>query len=279
MKYLVVCINNKHLNESAVNPNCKICNGNTDVLFKARILGKYETDYLKCTQCGFVQIENPFWIEEAYTSAITNLDIGLISRNLYMSTKTELIIRAFFNPDKEFLDYGGGYGMFVRLMRDKGFNFFRYDTYCDNLFANKFDFSDNINSDKYELVTSFEVFEHLVNPLVEIEKILTYSNSILFSTELLPKVSINSEKEWWYFAPETGQHIAFYTENTLKGIANFFNLNIYSFDNSLHLLTPQTISKFRLKLLNYRLYRCYIKVKQKKESLLQTDFNSIRSNQ
>jgi hypothetical protein len=50
----------------------------------------------------------------------------------------------------------GGYGMFVRLMRDGGFDFHREDPLCDNLFAQGFDRQDD---GTFELVTAFEVFE------------------------------------------------------------------------------------------------------------------------
>ncbi len=38
-----------------------------------------------------------------------------------------------------FLDYAGGYGVFTRLMRDIGFDFYWHDPYTQNLFANGFE--------------------------------------------------------------------------------------------------------------------------------------------
>ena len=256
---------------------CKICDTESSVLFCSLLLKKYNVKYLKCSHCGFMQTEKPFWLDEAYSSAISSFDIGLISRNIYLAEKTELIINSFFNADNNYLDYGGGYGMFVRMMRDKGFNFYRYDTYCENLFAKNFDVADNKKTTGYELVTSFEVFEHLEEPVNEIQKMLKYSKSILFSTELLPTYPIKTAEDWWYFLPETGQHIAFYTSASLKIIADKFNLNIYSFDNSLHLLTPLQISGFKLKLLQNRIYKYLIKSRNNRKSLLQDDFKFLRS--
>lgn len=257
---------------------CKICESPTSVLFNSLILKKYDVKYLRCNNCGFVQTEKPYWLNEAYSSAISNLDIGLVSRNITFSIKTDLIIKSFLDTTKDFLDYGGGYGMFVRLMRDKGFNFYRYDTYCDNLFAKNFDDADINKTTKYELVTSFEVFEHLEDSISEIQNMLKYSNSILFSTELLPTYSIKSVEDWWYFLPETGQHIAFYTSKSLKMIADRFDMNIYSFSNSLHLFTPNKISNLKFKLLENKLYQYYINTRHRKESLLQNDFNALRNN-
>ncbi len=50
--------------------------------------------------------------------------------------------------------------MFVRLMRDNGFDFYRSDRQCENLFAKGFEASLDV-SPSYELLTAFEVFEHL----------------------------------------------------------------------------------------------------------------------
>lgn len=258
--------------------NCKICKSPTSVLFNSLVLNKYDVKYLKCSKCGFIQTEKPYWLQESYSSAISNLDIGLISRNINFSNKVDIIIKSFFDPSKKFLDYGGGYGMFVRLMRDKGFNFYRYDTYCDNLFAKRFDITDTKEITNYELVTSFEVFEHLDDSISEIQKMLRHSDSILFSTELLPEYTIKSADDWWYFIPETGQHIAFYTSKSLNILADIFNTNAYSFSNSLHLFTPQKLSKLKLQLLENKIYQCYIKAKYKQSSLLQKDYSIIRNN-
>jgi len=44
-------------------------------------------------------------------------------------------IESNLNPDGIFLDYAAGYGLFVRLMRDAGYNFRWSDLYCQNLFV------------------------------------------------------------------------------------------------------------------------------------------------
>ncbi|HEY3390891.1 MAG TPA: methyltransferase domain-containing protein, partial [Prolixibacteraceae bacterium] len=134
---------------------------------EAMILQKYRVQYFICSNCGFVQTEKPYWLSEAYSESIARSDLGLISRNIKVSNISAVMISAFFNSQAEFLDYGGGNGMFVRLMRDKGLNFYWQDLYTQNQFARGFEIKDNV---RFELVTAFEVFEHLEDPLVEIEK-------------------------------------------------------------------------------------------------------------
>jgi hypothetical protein len=91
----------------------------------------------------YVQTENPYWLEEAYNSAITSLDIGLLKRNNYLVKEISPIIDCCFPEASTMLDFAGGYGAFVRLMRDEGYNFYRQDVYCDNLFTKHFDITDS----------------------------------------------------------------------------------------------------------------------------------------
>ena len=93
---------------------CNICNQNTNLLFSRKVLKKYQVNYFKCNTCGFIQTEDPFWLNEAYSDAITNQDIGLISRNINYSKITKGLIKILhIDNEANFLDYGGGYGMFV----------------------------------------------------------------------------------------------------------------------------------------------------------------------
>lgn len=123
--------------------SCCICKGSLIKNFSGLILQKYTVSYFKCEDCGFIQTEKPYWLIEAYQSAITDLDIGLICRNLQFSEILEkILLNNSIDPNRKFIDYGGGYGMFDRLMRDKGFDFYRQDIHCQNLFAMHFDVTD-----------------------------------------------------------------------------------------------------------------------------------------
>ena len=121
---------------------CHICQNKTSDIFQTKILKKYDVSYHQCSSCRFIQTDDPFWLPEAYENIITSLDIGLISRNLYLQEQVPNIINTCFTEAQSMLDYGGGYGMFVRMMRDKGFDFYRQDIYCDNLFSKHFDITD-----------------------------------------------------------------------------------------------------------------------------------------
>ncbi len=245
---------------------CKVCKSDLYTFAQGILLGKYEVDYFQCSNCGFIQTEEPYWLEEAYSDAIARTDVGLVFRNNNLSRQAAHIIFNLFNHDAKFLDYGGGYGLFVRMMRDLGFNFYWSDKFCTNLFAKSFELDESVN-DSYELVTAFEVFEHFVNPTEEIENILKFSRNVLFSTELLPE---NNPKpnEWWYYAPHEGQHISIYTLQTLSLMADKYDLNFYSNGSSLHLLTEKKLAPDLFNTL------CHSQPEAlKKKSLLQSDYS------
>jgi hypothetical protein len=178
-------------------------------------------------------------LDEAYARAMTRSDLGLVGRNIFHSRLVPLIILALFTREARFLDYGGGYGLFARLMRDYGFDFYRQDRYAENLFAAGFDAEDHPGT-AYELVTAFEVFEHLPQPLEEVEQMLAYSRNVLFSTQLLPTPAPDLN-QWWYYGLDHGQHVALYTRESLQEIARHFGLNAYSCGSALHLLTEKKL--------------------------------------
>jgi len=104
---------------------------------KATILNKYDVAYYICPNCGFIQTENPYWLEESYSKAIATADTGIMSRNL--QNAPDLLFFMRFINGANFLDFGGGHGILTRIMRDYGYNFYHYDKYAENLFANGFE--------------------------------------------------------------------------------------------------------------------------------------------
>lgn len=97
-----------------------------------------------------------------------------------------------------------------------------------------------------ELLNIFEVFEHFSDPVSEIEKMFKLNDTIIFSTQLLPN-PMAKPGEWWHYAFDHGQHVSFYSIETLNKLAVKFNLNIYSF-GTLHLLTKKKLNLNKIKL-------------------------------
>lgn len=224
--------------------NCNICSSKTNLIFKAKIMAKHEIEYFHCVNCNFIQTEKPYWLKEAYGNPINLTDTGIISRNLNFSYILETIFIHFFKYENKYLDYAGGYGIFTRIMRDKGFDFYWRDPFCQNLLAKQFEQEGDI---KYEAITCFECLEHLENPMLEIEKLLKLSDNLIFSTETLPN-QIPKPENWWYYGLDHGQHISFYSPKTMQIIATRFNKNYFNI-NSLHVFSDIKINKLKLKIL------------------------------
>ena len=255
---------------------CRVCGSFSRKIFNCLVLTKHDVDYFQCESCNFIQTESPYWLDEAYSSAITSLDIGLTSRNVLNAPLLETLIKTFYSSTGQFLDYGGGYGMLVRMMRDKGFNFYRQDMYCENIFSKHFDVDNLIElNHSFELVTAFEVFEHLVEPVNELNIMLEYSSDIFFSTTLYPKDT--DLQKWWYLIPETGQHIALYSIKTLQFMASKSSLNYYH-HGDYHLFTKKKLSQSSFERVFNHWYRKILnRIRQSPSSLLNSDFNKISS--
>ena len=114
---------------------CVICNGNVCRIFRAKVIGKFDSDYYQCPDCLFIKPDNVVWLDEAYASVITDCDVGLVNRNF---RNTRILVSMFdllLEADDKVLDVGGGYGLLCRSLRDKGFDAYSTDPYCENLFA------------------------------------------------------------------------------------------------------------------------------------------------
>src|SRR5689334_23091191 len=105
----------------AERPRCLVCAGTTERLFEKLVLGHHAVAYHRCTGCGFTQTDRPHWLDEAYDPPTSPLDIGAVIRPLNLSRLTSELLTHHFDARGRFLDYGGGVGLFVRLMRDRGF--------------------------------------------------------------------------------------------------------------------------------------------------------------
>ena len=218
-------------------PICRICKSKVSKIFSSNILQKYSVEYFQCSRCEYIQTENPYWLEEAYNSPINVSDTGMIMRNLWFRNVAATTIFFLFNYKGKFLDYGGGYGVFVRMMRDVGYDFYWQDKYTENLFAQGFEFAETEKL-PIDLLTCFEAFEHFVDPLAEFENLLCISRNILLSSEFVPE-PLPSPSEWWYYGVEHGQHIGFYQKKTFLYLAERYNLNFYTNSQNIHLLTEK----------------------------------------
>ena len=217
---------------------CRVCREATEPFFNKLILAKHQVAYFKCPACGQVQTEQPYWLEEAYHGSPTKLDVGMADRCIWTAlTTVTLALKLGIGPEEPCLDWGSGTGLFVRLCRDYGMNFYYSDPYAVNVFAAGFERDTKNPPPNWACVTAFEVAEHLPDPLKNFGELFKLSpRHILFSTLLYS----GQAADWWYFN-DAGQHVAFYTRRSLEVIARHYGYRLASNDCDLHLFSRDRV--------------------------------------
>tara|TARA_Y100000768_G_scaffold388264_1_gene383114 strand:- start:10762 stop:11589 length:828 start_codon:yes stop_codon:yes gene_type:complete len=228
---------------------CRLCGARSRFLFYGKLIKK-DVQYFDCQDCGYVQTEQPYWIEEAYSDSINVSDTGIMERNLENSKIVFLIALALGIKDSKIIDFAGGYGILVRLLRDLGLNAYWMDKYSENLLSRGFEYHSKINNCR--LVTAFEVFEHLINPCEELEEMFSIAPLLLFSTELISD-KVPSFDNWSYYGKEHGQHIGFFRLKTLSFLAEKYQKKFVTNGLNYHLFYNQKESQISIKLFRYLL--------------------------
>jgi hypothetical protein len=257
--------------------NCPICTHPTSPFASATVLGRHTADYRKCGTCGFTFIASPTWLDEAYQSAINRTDLGQVIRLEQNSRVTKTLLELALNPAGRFLDYGAGYGLLVRRMRDSGYDYWGHDAYCESLFAQDFQIA-LTSGEKFDLITCFEVFEHLTDPIQVFERIFAHSDALLLTTVLMPSTQ-PKPGEWWYYGLDHGQHVAFFTETALASVARRFSKHLVSGGGEYHFFSSRPIQAWKFRCAASKRFSRWFDALRQRPSLLGQDFQIAHAHQ
>ena len=201
--------------DSIATKNCSLCDAPAAFLFSATVLHKHQVNYFQCPRCDLIQTEFPYWLAEAPWMDIAPWDTGCVERSLLCRRLTLAVNYCLeLTNGARCLDYGGGSGLFVRMMRDAGFNFRWQDKYATNVFAQGFEAE---LDRKYNLVTCFEVFEHLPDVSVQLDVVFRQQHDFIFVSTLLHE---GHQGGWWYYCHDAGGHVSFYSRKSMEWIAD-----------------------------------------------------------
>lgn len=250
---------------------CPICAQPRREAFTRVFLGEHRAPLDFCAGCGFLQVRDPHWLAQAYGQAIAALDTGLVARNWQVAARLEGLLPLLGAMSGPYLDQGGGVGLLVRLMRDRGFDFRWADGHAENLLARGFEL---MAQERCTAVTAIEVLEHVLDPLEFITQTLAQAGTrtLIFTTELY---SGEPSPDWWYYAEETGQHIGFYRHDTLLVIAQRLGLSLLS-HRGLHMLTDRAISASAFRWHVGRAGRILARLRPARRSLIEADNACLR---
>jgi len=248
---------------------CRVCTYTARRVFTEPLLNR-PVDYFECSRCGYLQTQKPDWLDLAYSRPINDVDTGIMQRNSLNVGRVVMTLAAYRRLRGRVVDYAGGYGILVRMLRDAGVDARWRDKYCANILARGFE----ADGQRCDLITAFEVFEHLVDPLAELRAMLDDAPIVLLSTELIPG-SETPRPDWWYLGAEHGQHIGFFRPATLRWMSTTLGCRHASDGRSVHLFARETVpAEWRLLLRLQRLWPLVARLRL--VSKTNSDFDAVR---
>ena len=198
--------------------SCRLCAGSLSSRFSLEVLRQHKVAYYACDCCHSLQTETPYWLHEAYAKNLASLDTGALQRNINNFVVCYAIARLF--DVRTAVDYGGGDGLLCRFMRDHSFDCYTHDKFASPSYAQGFAAPPALRPD---LLTAFEVLEHLAHPSTELQEIFSFAPKyLLVSTDLYT----GQGPDWWYLAPDAGQHVFFYSPQAITMIAQRFGYSV-----------------------------------------------------
>jgi Methyltransferase domain len=234
-------------------------------LFRHKVLEKYLAEYFYDEDTGYIFVHDPHWLDQAYSEAISSMDTGILARNLSNIASMRMCLHQ--HPFTKGVDLGAGYGLFVRGMRDHGFDFYWHDKYCENLLARGFE----AERGEYSTAVAFEVLEHIQNPLSFLRDTEFKFQTCFFSATCFQKIP---DENWWYWGFETGQHISFFSEKSLSWIAAQLGMRLWYIERDIFAFSQLEWTPTSHSAVN-RLRRLFLK-RQSQKSLVWDDYRHAR---
>lgn len=215
---------------------CKLCqSSNLTLKFSKSLLGgKINADYFECLECGLLQsyhLDNisPNIFFDLY-NVTDDLDTGATWRQYVVATRIQELVNFKLidkNKNLKVLEFGCGSGYLIHLLHHLyGWNVIGYDPYTKPYYSARQVFTEwknIVDQAPFDLIIATEVFEHFINPRDEIIRLGDILNkkksNVYLTTGLYISNQINSS--WNYLAPQSGQHVSFYSRKAHQYIVSW----------------------------------------------------------
>lgn len=194
--------------------------------------------YHRCPGCGFALApEFRLWSEQdfqehIYNAAYIDVDPDYVSKRPLGNAG---FLHKLFGQSRKairHLDYGGGSGVLSAALRQQQWNSTSYDPFPHN--DSRID-----ELGKFNLITAFEVFEHVPDVaglMRNITSLMADECVVIFSTLLSDgHMEPNSRITWWYASPRNG-HVSLFSKQSLVLLAEQNGLQFGSFSPGVHCL-------------------------------------------
>ena len=195
--------------------------------------------YHRCQNCGFCFAPDMYrwpietFARKVYNDAYAAIDPDYLTDRPQSNAHALLEIFPDFFPKGRHLDYGGGNGALSRTLKKVGWNTTTYDPFNDPAI-------DPRNLGSFDLITAFEVFEHVpdIAALLETMSDVLRARGLIFFTTLLSdgEIAPGQPLTWWYAAPRNG-HISLFTRRSLTLLADYYGFAFTSLSPNTHIFS------------------------------------------
>ena len=193
-------------------------------------------DYFQCDTCNFMfapqmyKWDDAEFLTHVYNDDYVHADPDYVDHR--PTTNAEFIHQKLGSQKSQIrhLDYGGGNGQLSKILQDNGWDSKTFDPFPKGERTIE-------NLGTFNLITAFEVFEHVPNPNELMQNLVSLMDQeclVIFSTAISDGAIKSGERlNWWYASPRNG-HISLYSALSLSVLATKSGLEFVSWSPNVH---------------------------------------------
>lgn len=187
-----------------------------------------DKEYRYCPGCGFIQLAPEYFPGELEERTRYLQHTNTTADSRYVAYLQDFLTSSFYpyvRQNSTALDFGcGPEPVLAKILQHEGFTIDCYDPF----------FAPDVpwKTKTYDAITAVEVFEHLQDPAGELEALAAavHDNGYILLRTMLHTEKKDSFSCWWY--REDSTHVSFFSERTIKTLAERYRLSISSIKNS-----------------------------------------------